>query len=173
MNQRPRARDVEIGRAAGLDAHAFEHRYRIPGDLHTACVERHDAQRAVRRGIHEVAGRQVTRVGASDVESHNSTACAVYRRELAAHLRRRVATSNHEHDDRRSRNARGPQVTRFLGGFVQDCQACRRTACFRHLMERDYPVVMGILVLTSLLFLIGNILSDICVALVDPRVKFQ
>ena len=37
---------------------------------------------------------------------------------------------------------------------------------------RDYPVVMGILVISSLLFLLGNILSDLCVALVDPRVKF-
>jgi len=40
-------------------------------------------------------------------------------------------------------------------------------------IERDYPVVMGILVISSLLFLIGNILSDICVAIVDPRVKFE
>jgi microcin C transport system permease protein len=39
-------------------------------------------------------------------------------------------------------------------------------------VDRDYPVVMGILVLSSLLFLVGNILSDICVAVVDPRVKF-
>ena len=39
-------------------------------------------------------------------------------------------------------------------------------------IERDYPVVMGILVISSLLFMIGNILSDICVAIVDPRVKF-
>ena len=43
---------------------------------------------------------------------------------------------------------------------------------FESLVERDYPVVMGILVLSSLLFLVGNILSDICVAIVDPRVKF-
>ena len=43
---------------------------------------------------------------------------------------------------------------------------------FESLVERDYPVVMGILVISALLFLIGNILSDICVALVDPRVKF-
>ena len=43
---------------------------------------------------------------------------------------------------------------------------------FESLVERDYPVVMGILVIASLLFLIGNILSDICVALVDPRVQF-
>ena len=43
---------------------------------------------------------------------------------------------------------------------------------FESLVERDYPVVMGILVISSLLFVIGNILSDICVAFVDPRVKF-
>ncbi len=41
------------------------------------------------------------------------------------------------------------------------------------IIERDYPVVLGILVISSLLFLIGNILSDICVAIVDPRVKFE
>jgi len=44
---------------------------------------------------------------------------------------------------------------------------------YESVVERDYPVVMGILVLSSLLFLLGNILSDVCVALVDPRVKFQ
>ncbi len=43
---------------------------------------------------------------------------------------------------------------------------------FESLVERDYPVVMGILVISSVLFMLGNILSDICVALVDPRVKF-
>ncbi len=40
-------------------------------------------------------------------------------------------------------------------------------------IERDYPVVMGTLVISSLLFMIGNILSDICVAVVDPRVRFE
>jgi microcin C transport system permease protein len=43
---------------------------------------------------------------------------------------------------------------------------------FESVVDRDYPVVMGILVISSLLFLIGNILSDICVALVDPRIRF-
>jgi len=43
---------------------------------------------------------------------------------------------------------------------------------YESVIERDYPVVMGILVISSLLFMIGNILSDICVAIVDPRVKF-
>jgi microcin C transport system permease protein len=40
-------------------------------------------------------------------------------------------------------------------------------------IERDYPVVLGILVISLLLFMIGNILSDICVAIADPRVKFE
>ncbi len=44
---------------------------------------------------------------------------------------------------------------------------------YESVVERDYPVVLGILVISSLLFLLGNILSDICVALVDPRVKFD
>ncbi len=44
---------------------------------------------------------------------------------------------------------------------------------YESVLDRDYPVVMGILVISSLLFLIGNILSDICVAIVDPRVRFK
>ncbi len=44
---------------------------------------------------------------------------------------------------------------------------------YESVIERDYPVVLGILVISSLLFMIGNILSDICVAIVDPRVKFE
>ncbi|NKI17365.1 ABC transporter permease subunit [Spongiibacter sp. KMU-166] len=43
---------------------------------------------------------------------------------------------------------------------------------YEAIIERDYPIVMGILVISSLLYLIGNILSDICVALVDPRIRF-
>ena len=44
---------------------------------------------------------------------------------------------------------------------------------YESVVERDYPVVLGILVISCLLFMIGNILSDICVAMVDPRVKFE
>jgi microcin C transport system permease protein len=44
---------------------------------------------------------------------------------------------------------------------------------YESIIERDYPVVLGILVISSLLFMIGNILSDICVAIVDPRVQFE
>ncbi|TNF83195.1 MAG: ABC transporter permease [Gammaproteobacteria bacterium] len=41
------------------------------------------------------------------------------------------------------------------------------------IFDRDYPVVMGIVFLASLLLLIGNILSDMLVAMVDPRVRFH
>ncbi len=44
---------------------------------------------------------------------------------------------------------------------------------YESVVDRDYPVVMGILVISSLLFMLGNILSDVCVALVDPRVRFS
>ncbi len=44
---------------------------------------------------------------------------------------------------------------------------------YESILDRDYPVVMGILVISSLLFMVGNILSDICVAFVDPRVRFK
>ncbi len=44
---------------------------------------------------------------------------------------------------------------------------------YEALVERDYPVVMGLLAISSLLFLIGNILSDLCVAAIDPRVRFE
>jgi len=40
------------------------------------------------------------------------------------------------------------------------------------IFDRDYPIVMGVVLLSSFLLLIGNILSDILVALVDPRVRF-
>ena len=41
------------------------------------------------------------------------------------------------------------------------------------IFDRDYPVVMGIIFLASLLLLIGNILSDALVAFIDPRIRFR
>ncbi|MDI6687170.1 MAG: ABC transporter permease subunit [Desulfobacterales bacterium] len=41
------------------------------------------------------------------------------------------------------------------------------------IVGRDYPVFMGILSLTSVLGLIGNILSDFLYVLIDPRITFQ
>lgn len=44
---------------------------------------------------------------------------------------------------------------------------------YQSLLDRDYPVVMGELVIVGLLTLLGNILSDFLVALTDPRVRFE
>ena len=41
------------------------------------------------------------------------------------------------------------------------------------ILDRDYPVVMGVVLLASFLLLVGNIISDFLVALVDPRIRFQ
>jgi peptide/nickel transport system permease protein len=38
-------------------------------------------------------------------------------------------------------------------------------------MSRDYPTIMGILVIVSILTLIGNLLADISYAIVDPRIR--
>ena len=44
---------------------------------------------------------------------------------------------------------------------------------FKSVLDRDIPVVMGIFLLSATLMLLGNIISDILVALVDPRVRFD
>jgi microcin C transport system permease protein len=41
------------------------------------------------------------------------------------------------------------------------------------ILQRDYPVALGILVIGSMLMLIGNILSDVIYAVVDPRIRFK
>jgi microcin C transport system permease protein len=41
------------------------------------------------------------------------------------------------------------------------------------LLDRDYPIIMGILFLSALLFLLGNLLSDILLAMIDPRIRFH
>lgn len=44
---------------------------------------------------------------------------------------------------------------------------------YTSILQRDYPVALGILVVSSLLMLIGNIISDIIYAAVDPRIRFR
>lgn len=44
---------------------------------------------------------------------------------------------------------------------------------YKSLLDRDYPVVMGTLFLSALLMLVGNLLSDLAVALVNPRIRFN
>jgi peptide/nickel transport system permease protein len=42
---------------------------------------------------------------------------------------------------------------------------------FMGVMSRDYPLVMGILVIGAGLTLIGNLLADLCYAVADPRIR--
>ncbi len=42
---------------------------------------------------------------------------------------------------------------------------------YQGVMARDYPVIMGILVIGALLTLIGNLLADISYAIADPRIR--
>jgi microcin C transport system permease protein len=44
---------------------------------------------------------------------------------------------------------------------------------FEAIQTRDFPVVLGILVIDSVLLLLGNLVSDLAVAFVDPRVRFE
>ena len=41
------------------------------------------------------------------------------------------------------------------------------------IVGRDYAVFMGILAVTSILALLGNVLSDMCYVFIDPRISFQ
>jgi microcin C transport system permease protein len=41
------------------------------------------------------------------------------------------------------------------------------------IVHRDFPVFLGLLTISSIVLLIGNILSDLCLAAVDPRIRFQ
>ena len=42
---------------------------------------------------------------------------------------------------------------------------------YQGVMARDYPLVMGILVIGAFLTLVGNLVADVCYALADPRIR--
>ena len=44
---------------------------------------------------------------------------------------------------------------------------------YTSILQRDYPVALGILVISSLLMLLGNILSDVIYTAADPRIRFK
>lgn len=44
---------------------------------------------------------------------------------------------------------------------------------YQSVMQRDYPVVMATEFFFSLLFVLGNLLSDVMYVLVDPRINFE
>jgi peptide/nickel transport system permease protein len=44
---------------------------------------------------------------------------------------------------------------------------------YQAIMARDYPVIMGLLTVTAFLTLIGNLVADLCYALIDPRIRVK
>ncbi len=45
--------------------------------------------------------------------------------------------------------------------------------CYQALMDKDYALIMGTLLLSSIVIVLGNLASDIVVARLDPRIKFR
>ena len=40
------------------------------------------------------------------------------------------------------------------------------------IFQRNYPLIMGIVMLSAVMIVLGNLLADICYALVDPRIRY-
>ncbi len=43
---------------------------------------------------------------------------------------------------------------------------------YQALLDKDYSLIMGTLMLSSLIIIVGNLIADVCVALIDPRIRF-
>ena len=44
---------------------------------------------------------------------------------------------------------------------------------YKSILSRDYNVIMGLTFISSLLLLVGNMMSDFIYVLVDPRIDFK
>lgn len=71
----------------------------------------------------------------------------------------------------------GLQIPALLAGAVITEQIFEWPGMGRLTIEainqRDYPVLMGITLITALLVSFGNLLADVAYALVDPRVRYE
>ncbi len=71
----------------------------------------------------------------------------------------------------------GQNILLLVGGFllveqVFDIQGFGQLT-FNALVDRDYPIVMATIFISSFLLVIGNIISDVLVALLNPRIRFE
>jgi len=44
---------------------------------------------------------------------------------------------------------------------------------YNSILDRDYPVMLGILVFSSILYMLGNIFSDFLYCVIDPRIRLD
>jgi peptide/nickel transport system permease protein len=82
------------------------------------------------------------------------------------------------------RNAMIPAVT-VLGGLLPTLLAGAATTEYVFswpgmgrlavdaAVSRDYPVVMGLVLITAVLILVGNLVSDILYGIIDPRIRLE
>ena len=70
----------------------------------------------------------------------------------------------------------GLQLSRLLGGTVVIEVVFRWPGmgglAFDAIMERDYPVVMGVVLLVAVLFIFINLLVDLSYTFFDPRISY-
>ena len=43
----------------------------------------------------------------------------------------------------------------------------------RAVNARDYPLVLGVILVTACMVLISNLISDLCYAVADPRIRYR
>lgn len=71
----------------------------------------------------------------------------------------------------------GMQLPQLFGGAVITEQIFSWPGIGRLMVEsvtnRDYPVLMALILITAVLVVLGNLLADILYAVVDPRVKLE
>jgi peptide/nickel transport system permease protein len=70
----------------------------------------------------------------------------------------------------------GLQLSRMLGGALVIEVVFRwpgiGSMAYDGVMEKDYPVVMGVVLMVAVIFIIINILVDLSYTLFDPRIRY-
>jgi len=71
----------------------------------------------------------------------------------------------------------GLQLSRMLGGALVTEVVFRWPGigglAYDSIMERDYPVVMGVVLLISIIFIVLNLVVDISYSFFDPRIQYN
>jgi peptide/nickel transport system permease protein len=71
----------------------------------------------------------------------------------------------------------GPALGSLLGGAVIIEQVFSWPGMGRLIVDavsaRDYPLIMGSVVISAVMFILGVLFSDVLYSLIDPRVRLQ
>jgi ABC-type dipeptide/oligopeptide/nickel transport system permease component len=71
----------------------------------------------------------------------------------------------------------GLQFGNLLGGAVIVENVFARTGLGRlavdGITERDYPIVQGVVLVSAVIYVLANLLTDLCYAFLDPRIRYE